>query len=102
MAFSPDGKTLATDDGEGSVRLWDIATARQIGPSSQGRRPPRRGAIDGITSVAFSPDGKTLAAGDFDGPVRLWDVATGRQVGHGFGSGSRARRRWRSARTARS
>ena len=84
VAFSQNGKKLATDDGKGSIRLWDIATARQIG-----HRPPERGPPDEIISMAFSPDGKTLATDDdFPGPVRLWDVATGRQVGHGFGSDS--------------
>src|SRR4029077_13257006 len=75
-------------DGKGSIRLWDIATARQIGPTLKVATLLRGGGFDGITSVAFSRDGKTLAAGAGNGPVRLWDVATGRQVGHGFGSGS--------------
>ena len=68
MAFSPDGKTLATGNADDTVRLWDVATHRQIGRPLTGHTEP-------VNSVAFSPDGKTLASGSDDGTVRLWDVA---------------------------
>jgi len=57
------------------VRLWDVATGRQIGEPHAGHAGP-------VYSVAFSPDSKTLASGGFDRTVQLWDVATGRQIGN--------------------
>ncbi|MEV7566118.1 caspase, EACC1-associated type [Streptomyces tanashiensis] len=74
VAFSPDGKTLASSDDAGSVRLWDLATGKQKGD------PLASGSNNAINSVAFSHDGKTLAGSD-DYRVRLWDLATGKQKG---------------------
>ena len=68
VAYSPDGKTLASGANDDTVQLWDMATRQPIGlPLSD------TGAVNW---VAFSPDGKTLAAGNADGTVQLWDVAT--------------------------
>jgi WD40 repeat protein/class 3 adenylate cyclase len=72
VAFSPVGTTLAAGSADGTVRLWDAATHRQITTLT--------GPTGPVTSVAFTPDGTTLAAGSADGTVRLWDVASHRQI----------------------
>ncbi|MFF7780445.1 trypsin-like peptidase domain-containing protein [Streptomyces tanashiensis] len=69
VAFSPDGRTLATASSDKAVRLWDVITGKAIGA-------PLTGHSDAVLSVAFSPDGRTLATAGADRTVRLWDVAT--------------------------
>ncbi len=70
IAFSPDGKTLATGDRSGNTYLWNVATASESAPLTD----PNSGS-SGVLSVAFSPDGKFLAAGDSNGRTYLWNVA---------------------------
>src|SRR5438067_693301 len=68
-----DGRRLASGAFDGSVRVWDAATGREL-LTLQGYE---EGDAYGVTSVAFSADGGRLASGNTDGAVRVWDAATG-------------------------
>jgi len=77
VAFSTNGKVIASASVDGSVRLWDLATGQPDGPALPCAFP--------VSDVEFSPDGRWLAAGSGDpyrpearGEVRIWNVATGR------------------------
>lgn len=79
VAFSPDGKVLASACFQDSrVFIWDVATGK-VRHALPGHRLPR--------AVQFSPDGHRLAVGGSDRVIRLWDPATGRKLselrGHG-------------------
>jgi WD40 repeat protein/transcriptional regulator with XRE-family HTH domain len=79
VAFSPDGKLLATGYGNGYVRLWNPATRQAIGaPLRADTNPQGEG---GVRAVAFSPDGKLLATAGGDGYVRLWNPAIRQAAG---------------------
>ena len=72
VAFSPDGKTVASGSWDNTVRLWDAATGEE--------RQKLEGHDNVVTAVAFSPDGKTVASGSGDNTVRLWDATTGEEI----------------------
>src|SRR5262245_7663634 len=86
VAFSPDGKLLATAGSGGTVRLWNPVTDQPVGAPLQAGS-----ARGGVSVVAFSPDGKLLAsASGNSGTVRVWNPVTRRPVGtplHNDGSG---------------
>ena len=69
LVFSPDGKTIASEGVDHTIRLSDVATGASIRTIV--------GHTSSVYNKAFSPDGKTIASGSEDGTIRLWDVATG-------------------------
>jgi len=71
VAFSPDGKTLASGLMGGNIGLWDAATGRLKAEMSGPEKFTR--------VLAFFPDGKTLAACNYEGSVTLWDTARRQQ-----------------------
>ncbi|KAI1103269.1 hypothetical protein F4804DRAFT_235568 [Jackrogersella minutella] len=69
VAFSPDGKLVASSAHDDTAKLWDVATGRCL--------QTFQGHCDTVTTVAFSPDGKQVASASDDRTVRFWDMATG-------------------------
>lgn len=73
VAFSPDGKMLATGSADGTVKLWDTSTGAGSTPLS----PSHKGKV---WAVAFSSDGKMLATGGADHNINLWNTSTGKNL----------------------
>jgi WD40 repeat protein len=72
VAFSPDGKQIASVGDDNTVRLWDVESGKEVAAG--------RGHTAPVVSVAYSPDGKYVVTGGTDGTVRLWGATTGKEV----------------------
>jgi WD40 repeat protein len=72
IAYSPDGKWLASSDDDGVVKIWETATGKEV--RALEKQP------DWAQGLDWSPDGTRLAIGRYDGTVGIYDAATGRRV----------------------
>jgi WD40 repeat protein len=70
VAFSPDGKLIASAGSEGIVQVWDTVTGKGV---RQFTGDPA------VWSLAVSGDGSLLASGDENGLIRIWEIATGQE-----------------------
>ena len=66
VSWSPDGKTLATAGFDGTVRLWEVASRKEL------RKYEGHSKL--VLSVAVSPNGKQILSGSNDNTAKLWDI----------------------------
>ena len=72
IAFSSDGRILASGSLDKTIRLWDVSTGKLLHTLT--------GHKEEVHSVSFDPDGRILASGSLDKTIRLWDASTGKPL----------------------
>ncbi len=95
IAFSPDGKQIASGSYDDTIKLWDAITGDL--------QKTLAGHLDSVQAIAFSLDGKQIASGSDDKTIKLWDVAKSLKVSKFLGStlGSQLGfRTWREIKTS--
>ncbi len=83
-SFSPDGRRIVSASNDTTVRLWDVASDKELAKFEHD---------SGVNSASFSPDGRRVVSASNDTTVRLWDVASGKELAkfeHDFGVNSAA------------
>lgn len=70
LAFAPDGRRAASGSGDRTVRIWDVATGKEL-QRLEGHSSP-------VLAIAFSADGRQLLSGSEDRTIRLWDLQSGK------------------------
>ena len=77
VAYSPNGKQIASGSNDKTIRIWDAQTGQTIAS-------PFRGHTDWIRSVSYSPDGTRIASGSSDKTIRIWNAQTGQSIAGPF------------------